>query len=147
MLLSVSMSQMAAPEMGFPDRLRKVRRDRRLTQAKAAALCGVSEKTWGNWESGGEVAHYHLVVVGLADALQVPVEWLRSGPSSDMCPYSQLSLSLDDESDQPNGAQWKILPSSTDTEQRNELVASRPRRSTATDRSTRRSPRGLSDAA
>lgn len=74
------------PSWSLADRLRKVRRDRHLTQEQMAAALGVKAVTWSSWESGRTRPHD---VVGLASSIEltfgVPAAWvlgvLTSPPS------------------------------------------------------------------
>lgn len=74
------------PSWSLADRLRKVRRDRRLTQEEMAAALGVKAVTWSSWESGRTRPHD---VVDLASSIElkfgVPAAWvlgvLTSPPS------------------------------------------------------------------
>ena len=43
--------------------IREERRYRGLTQAEAAAFCGVSRRTWQRWEAGGRPRGYEARVV------------------------------------------------------------------------------------
>lgn len=68
---------MAAPEWTLGDRLRKVRRSRRLSQVEFARLLNESEKSIANWESD---LSRPRDVVALAKKVQatygVPADWL-----------------------------------------------------------------------
>lgn len=65
------------PSWSLCDRLRKVRRDRHLTQEQMAAALGVKAVTWSSWESGRTRPHD---VVGLASSIElrfgVPAAWV-----------------------------------------------------------------------
>jgi transcriptional regulator with XRE-family HTH domain len=141
----VTMPETTIPDLEVGERLKLFRERRGLNQDDVARRCKVDPKTYRGWEKGrGRPSE--VMLRGLASLFEVPVESII-GPTSDMCPYPQLALWPDDGAEQQNGTAWKILPSSTGTEQRNEREDSRPRRSAATERTTRRSRPGLSDAA
>lgn len=64
------------PQWSLADRLRKIRRDRHLTQEQIAHELGVKAVTWSAWEAGRTRPHD---VVGLAGSLEqrygVPAAW------------------------------------------------------------------------
>lgn len=61
-------SQRGIPEWTLADRLRKIRRDRRMTQDAMAAALGVKPVTWSAWESGRTRPHD---VVELAARIEI----------------------------------------------------------------------------
>lgn len=65
------------PEWTFGDRLRKVRREKRITQEQAAQALGVSGPQVAAWESGGNNPRD---IVSIAKRCQlawdVPAEWM-----------------------------------------------------------------------
>lgn len=69
--------EMAAPSWTLGDRLRKVRRSRRLSQVEFARLLGEKEKSIANWES--DISRPRDVVA-LAKNVEatygVPADWL-----------------------------------------------------------------------
>jgi transcriptional regulator with XRE-family HTH domain len=64
------------PQWTLADRLRKIRRDRHLTQEQMANAVGVKPVTWSAWEAGRTRPHD---VVELAGAIEerfgVPAAW------------------------------------------------------------------------
>jgi transcriptional regulator with XRE-family HTH domain len=77
---------MAPPAWTLGDRLRKVRRSRRLSQVEFARLLGESEKSIANWES--DVSRPRDVVT-LAKKVQatygVPAEWVLGVSEHSTC--------------------------------------------------------------
>lgn len=67
----------SVPQWSLSDRLRKIRRDRHLTQEQIAHTLGVNPPTWSAWESGRTRPHD---VVELASAIEraygVPAAWV-----------------------------------------------------------------------
>lgn len=64
------------PAWSFADRIRKVRRDERLTLAEMASAIGVGEKAYGAWESGRNTpANIVDIAVSLERATGVPRTW------------------------------------------------------------------------
>lgn len=61
----------------FADRLRQARKLRRLTQAKLAARCGLSQSAIANYEIGFRLSTKKIFE--LARALQVSPLWLQEG--------------------------------------------------------------------
>jgi transcriptional regulator with XRE-family HTH domain len=62
------------------ERIKKIRRDERLTQAEAAARAGVSHVTWQRWEHGRSEPYFGNVV-GLCEEFRIPL--------SDFCERSE----------------------------------------------------------
>jgi len=66
----------SVPEWNLADRLRKIRRDRKLTQEQIAAELGIKAVTWSAWEAGRTRPHD---ITGLAVAIErrygVPAAW------------------------------------------------------------------------
>lgn len=64
------------PEWQLSDRLRKIRRDRHMTQDQIAQALGVKAVTWSSWEAGRT---HPQDVLGLAVAIErrfgVPAAW------------------------------------------------------------------------
>lgn len=64
------------PEWQLSDRLRKIRRDRHLTQAAIAKELGITAEAWAAWEAG---RNRPKDVIGLAAAIErrygVPAAW------------------------------------------------------------------------
>lgn len=64
------------PEWTLADRLRKIRRDRHLTQEQMAQALGIKAVTWAAWESGRNRPED---VVQLANAIErelgIPAAW------------------------------------------------------------------------
>src|SRR5690349_9007322 len=69
-------SHNGVPQWSLSDRLRKIRRDRGLTQEQIAQDLSINPPTWSAWESGRTRPHD---VVGLAVAIEnkygVPASW------------------------------------------------------------------------
>lgn len=65
------------PEWNLADRLRKIRRDRHMTQEQIAKELGVKPVTWSSWESNRT---HPSDVLGLAVAIErrfgVPAAWV-----------------------------------------------------------------------
>lgn len=59
------------------DRLIKAREDRQLTQPQLADLSHVSARTIARYEAGGRMGYNYAKA--LAEALEVPLEWLLEG--------------------------------------------------------------------
>jgi len=47
----------------FGEIIREARYRRGLTQAEAAALCGVGERSWRRWEAGGQPRMYEARMI------------------------------------------------------------------------------------
>ena len=66
----------SVPEWSMADRLRKIRRDRHMTQEQIANELAVKPVTWSSWEAGRTHPHD---VLGLAVAIErrfgVPAAW------------------------------------------------------------------------
>jgi transcriptional regulator with XRE-family HTH domain len=64
------------PEWQLSDRLRKIRRDRQMTQEQIAQELGVKPVTWSSWEAGRT---HPSDVLGLAVSIErrfgVPAAW------------------------------------------------------------------------
>jgi transcriptional regulator with XRE-family HTH domain len=65
------------PEWNLADRLRKIRRDRNMTQEQIAKELGIKAVTWSSWEADRT---HPQDVVGLAAAIErrfgVPAAWV-----------------------------------------------------------------------
>lgn len=131
----------------FGMRLAMVCQHMRLSGAGVARLCGYAASTWNSWEAGTTPENIAEVAQKIATVTGVDRDWLLYGVSSDMCPYLQLSMALDDESNQRNGAEWKTFPSSTRTAHLNALEDSPQQPSAPTAPSIPASVSGLVDAA
>jgi len=59
----------------FPQRLRSLRSERKLTQARVAELLGVSPRVYTRWENGDAVPLF-ATVVKIADILNVTLDEL-----------------------------------------------------------------------
>ena len=59
----------------FPQRLRQLRKARRLTQTRVAELLGVSPRVYTRWENGGATPLFGTVVK-IADILDVSLDEL-----------------------------------------------------------------------
>lgn len=65
------------PEWTFGDRLRKVRRERKLSQATTAQMLGVAETQIASWETAGNNPRDLVTVAKKCQmAFGVPVEWM-----------------------------------------------------------------------
>ena len=66
----------SVPEWNLADRLRKIRRDRHMTQEQIAAELGIKAVTWSSWEADRT---HPQDVLGLAVAIErrfgVPASW------------------------------------------------------------------------
>lgn len=64
------------PVWSFADRVRKVRRDMKVTQAKFAAMLDIGEKRYAAWESGiNEPEDLPAICVRLQEVTGWPREW------------------------------------------------------------------------
>lgn len=64
------------PQWTLADRLRKIRRDRHLTQDQIAAQLGVKPVTWAAWEAGRTRPHDVVELAGLIERTYgVPAAW------------------------------------------------------------------------
>jgi transcriptional regulator with XRE-family HTH domain len=64
------------PQWSLADRLRKIRRDRHLTQAEIAKALGVKEPTWSAWEAGRTRPHDVVELAGLIEQrFGTPAAW------------------------------------------------------------------------
>jgi transcriptional regulator with XRE-family HTH domain len=64
------------PEWTLADRLRKIRRDRHLTQQEIAGELGIKSVTWAAWESGRNRPEDVLqVAVAIERRYGVPAAW------------------------------------------------------------------------
>jgi transcriptional regulator with XRE-family HTH domain len=64
------------PEWNLADRLRKIRRDRHLTQEQIATELGIKPVTWAAWESGRNHPDHVLdVAVAIERRYGVPAAW------------------------------------------------------------------------
>jgi transcriptional regulator with XRE-family HTH domain len=67
---------MHIPEWSLADRLRKIRRESRMSQEDFSATLGIKSTTWAAWESGRQQPSR---VLELADAIErefdVPAAW------------------------------------------------------------------------
>ncbi len=59
----------------FPERLKELRAERKLTQARMAELLGVASRVYHRWESGAATPHFDTVVQ-IADVLGVSLDEL-----------------------------------------------------------------------
>jgi len=66
------------PERTFPERLRKARLERGLTQKGLSLAAGVAKDLVYRWENGLHGA-LRRTLARVAAVLGVPVEWVRSG--------------------------------------------------------------------
>ena len=64
--------------MTFGEKLRKARKDKKLSQSDLAELVGVHYRTIQNWEKGHRKPGNFQLLKKLADALSVPAEFLCS---------------------------------------------------------------------
>ena len=88
---------MNLPEWSLADRLRKIRRDRRLTQDEMAQRLGTKAVTWASWEEGRnrpkDVVH---LAQPIEDEFGVPAAWtlgvLHGRRASDQDPLSRASV-------------------------------------------------------
>lgn len=135
------------PPDTFGSRILRARKYLKLSAKRAALLCGIPPSTWSNWEAGATPENIAEIARTIANTLGVDRDWLLYGVTSDMCPYLQLSMALDDESNQRNGAEWKTFPSSTRTAHLNALEDSPQQPSAPTAPSIPASVSGLVDAA
>ena len=64
------------PQWTLADRLRKIRRDRHLTQEQIAREIGVKGVTWSAWEAGRTRPHDVVELAGLIERrFGVPAAW------------------------------------------------------------------------
>lgn len=70
------MANQAVPQWSLADRLRKIRRDRHLTQEAMARELNVKAVTWAAWESGRTRPHDVVALAALIEVrFQVPAAW------------------------------------------------------------------------
>lgn len=67
------------PEDSFALRLVIIRQVLDLTQAEAAARCGLDDGSWSNWENGTKPRGMDAVVEKIVTALGVDRDWLMWG--------------------------------------------------------------------
>lgn len=67
------------PDLPFGARLALVRQRLRLNQKEAAALCGIPQQSWRNWESGRFPHDLHRACRLIADRTGCDFVWLISG--------------------------------------------------------------------
>lgn len=64
------------PEWTLADRLRKIRRDRHLTQEQIADILGIKSVTFASWEAGRTRPHDVVALAGLIETrFGVPAAW------------------------------------------------------------------------
>jgi len=84
------------PEWTFAERLRKGRRDARLSQTEMSALLGVKESTYSAWETGRNTPDVAKIAPRLEEITGVSrmffVGWTEPGPGG---PNSQQDLRSD----------------------------------------------------
>lgn len=64
--------------MTFAEKLRKARKDKKLSQSELAELVGVHYRTIQNWEKGHRKPSNFELLKKLADSLSVPADFLCS---------------------------------------------------------------------
>jgi DNA-binding XRE family transcriptional regulator len=65
------------PQWTMADRLRKIRRDSKMSQEDFAHVLGIKPTTWAAWESGRNSPERVLELANLIeDRLDVPAAWL-----------------------------------------------------------------------
>ena len=64
--------------MNFSEKLRSLRRERKINQAELAARVGVSPRSIASWEGGESYPRYKETYEALAKALGVEVNYLRT---------------------------------------------------------------------
>lgn len=65
------------PEWTLADRLRKIRRDRHMTQAEIAEALGIKAPAWAAWESGRTHPQHILdLAVAIERRFNVPAAWV-----------------------------------------------------------------------
>lgn len=69
------MTEVAVPVLTFQDKMVVARKHKGLHQAELALMLGVSRSLIAKWERGTGVPDI-VQAVELADALEVPLEWL-----------------------------------------------------------------------
>lgn len=68
----------------FGDRLAAIRQEMRIHPHEAAALIGVSDQTWRNWEAGTTQPQKMLETARkIAEATDYDLTWLLLGPLGD----------------------------------------------------------------
>ena len=77
--------------MKFSERLKQLRKSRKLTQAELAKLLNVAQSTVGNWESGTREPDMETITK-IARALSVPVE--RLFPQPDLTTVTPVNFEL-----------------------------------------------------
>lgn len=77
------------PQWTLADRLRKIRRDRHLTQGRMAAALGVKSVTYGAWEAGRNRPDDVVAVARhIEELFGVPAAWTL-GVLGDSMPHPQ----------------------------------------------------------
>lgn len=75
--MSTQVGDLAAPQWTFGDRIRKIRRDEKLTQAEFAEMIGRKDKAVGAWESGlNEPDDILSVARRIQEEFHVPATWV-----------------------------------------------------------------------
>ncbi len=95
----------------FPERLRQLRSERNITQARLAQLLNISARVYNRWETGDAAPHFDTVV-RIADALQVSLDELagRKELTSDIVLRNPELHELVQQVDQlPDGDQQALI--------------------------------------
>jgi len=61
--------------MIFSERLKTLRKEKKLTQKELAEQIGISQKSYSHWETGKNEASLENLIK-LADLLEVSIDWL-----------------------------------------------------------------------
>lgn len=61
--------------MIFSERLKTLRKEKKLTQKELAEQIGISQKSYSHWETGKNEASFENLIK-LADLLEVSIDWL-----------------------------------------------------------------------
>lgn len=61
--------------MFFSERLKTLRKEKKLTQKELAEQIGISQKSYSHWETGKNEPSFENLIK-LADLLEVSLDWL-----------------------------------------------------------------------
>lgn len=84
--------------MNFGEKLKKLRKERRLTQEETAEQIGISTRTYQNYESGRLFPQQNEVYVALSKLFEVSVDYLlfNSAPVTEERKYTTIEEHLED---------------------------------------------------
>lgn len=102
------------PQWSLADRLRKIRRDRHLTQEEIAHSLGIKSVTWSSWEAGRNRPEDVLQLAqAIEEVYDVPAAWtlgvLYGRRSGDEGPFSRASVTADQWSRMANPVHERVV--------------------------------------